>query len=83
MVKLTELGRQEVDTYIRELKEKRNEILRSGLDTGVETLPPGEDFVAYDIEHFERSGEYCVRWGVTDNYDADYPLYLKRGVHYN
>ena len=29
------------------------------------------------------NGEYCNGWGVTDNYNADYPLYLKRGVHYN
>ncbi len=82
MFYLTELGKQEVDTYIREAKAKRKEILDAGIDTAEETQLPDEDDILMDIAHFEEDGEYCNGWGVTDNYDADYPLYLKRGVHY-
>lgn len=83
MVKLTELGKQEVNTYIREAEAKRKEILDARIDTADDTWLPNEDDILMDIEHFEEDGEYCNGWGVTDNYNADYPLYLKRGVHYN
>lgn len=83
MVKLTELGKQEVNTYIREAEAKRKEILDARIDTVDDTWLPDEDDILMDIEHFEEDGEYCNGWGVTDNYNADYPLYLKRGVHYN
>ena len=83
MVKLTELGKQEVNTYIREAEAKRKEILDARIDTADGTWLPNEDDILMDIEHFEEDGEYCNGWGVTDNYNADYPLYLKRGVHYN
>lgn len=83
MVKLTELGRAEVNTYIREAEAKRKEILDARIDTADDTWLPDEDDILMDIEHFEEDGEYCNGWGVTDNYNADYPLYLKRGVHYN
>ena len=83
MVKLTELGKQEVNTYIREAEAKRKEILDASIDTADDTWLPDEDDILMDIEHFEEDGEYCNGWGVTDNYNADYPLYLKRGVHYN
>lgn len=83
MVKLTELGKQEVNIYIREAEAKRKEILDAGIDTADDTWLPDEDDILMDIEHFEEDGEYCNGWGVTDNYNADYPLYLKRGVHYN
>lgn len=79
---LTELGKKEVDTYIREAKAKRKEILDARIDTADETELPNEDVILMDIEYFEENGEYCNGWGVTDNYNADYPLYLKRGVHY-
>lgn len=82
MFYLTELGKQEVNTYIREAKAKRKEILDAGIDTAEETQLPDEDDILMDIAHFEEDGEYCNGWGVTDNYDADYQLYLKRGVHY-
>lgn len=83
MVKLTELGKQEVNTYIREAEAKRKEILDARIDTADDTWLPDEDDILMDIEHFEEDGEYCNGWGVTDNYNADYPLYLKRSVHYN
>ena len=83
MVKLTELGKQEFNIYIREAEAKRKEILDAGIDTADDTWLPDEDDILMDIEHFEEDGEYCNGWGVTDNYNADYPLYLKRGVHYN
>lgn len=83
MVRLTELGKQEVNTYIREAEAKRKEILDARIDTADDTWLPDEDDILMDIEHFEEDGEYCNGWGVTDNYNADYPLYLKRGVHYN
>lgn len=83
MAKLTELGKQEVNTYIREAEAKRKEILDAMIDTADDTWLPDEDDILMDIEHFEEDGEYCNGWGVTDNYNADYPLYLKRGVHYN
>lgn len=83
MVKLTELGKQEVNTYIREAEAKQKEILDARIDTADDTWLPNEDDILMDIEHFEEDGEYCNGWGVTDNYNADYPLYLKRGVHYN
>lgn len=83
MVKFTELGKQEINTYIREAEAKRKEILDARIDTADDTWLPDEDDILMDIEHFEEDGEYCNGWGVTDNYNADYPLYLKRGVHYN
>ena len=83
MVKLTELGKAEVNTYIREAEAKRKEILDARIDTADDTWLPNEDDILMDIEYFEEDGEYCNGWGVTDNYNADYPLYLKRGVHYN
>lgn len=82
MVKLTELGRQEVNIFIMELKAKRKEIIDARKDTGDSTYLPEEDDILMDIEHFEEDGEYCNSWGCTDNYNGDYPLYLKRDVHY-
>lgn len=82
MVKLTKLGKHEVDIYINECKAKRKEILDARIDTANETNLPTEDDILMDVEHFEEDGEYCNGWGVTDSYDADYPLCLQRGIHY-
>lgn len=82
MIKLTELGKQEVNTYIREAEAKRKEILDARKDTADDTNLPDVDDILMDIAYFEENGEYCNGWGVTDHYDADYPLYLKRGIHY-
>lgn len=80
MVKLTELGKQKVNTYIREAEAIRKRILDAGLDTAYKTWLPDEDDILMDIEHFEEDGEYRNSWKVTDY--KRYPLYLKRGVHY-
>lgn len=82
MFYLTELGKQEVNTYISEAKAKRKEIIDAGKDTADDTQLPEENDILMDIAYFEEDGEYCNGWGVTDHYDTDYPLYLKRGVHY-
>ena len=82
MIKLTELGKSEVTIYLREASAKRKEILDAGIDTATSTELPTYDDILMDIVHFEENGEYCNGWGVTDNYDTDYPLYLKRNVHY-
>ena len=82
MIKLTELGKQEVNTFIRELEAKRKEILDAMKDTADETKLPSVEDIISDIEYFEENGEYWNGWGCTDNYNGDYPLYLKRDVHY-
>jgi len=83
MYKLTELGKSEVDIYLRELAAKRKEILDAGIDIASYTELPTIDDILMDIAHFiEPNGEYCNGWGATDNYDADYPLYMKEGFHF-
>ncbi len=82
MLLLTQEGKNEVDFYIRELKAKRKEILDAGLDTANETHLPTEKDILSDIAWSEDNGEYFNCWGVTDNYDADAPLVLNRGIHY-
>ena len=82
MLLLTQDGKREVDFYIRNLKAKQKEILDAGLDTAYETKLPTEEDILSDIEWSEENGEYFNCWGVTDNYDADAPLVLNRGIHY-
>ena len=82
MLKLTQTGRDVVRSFRTELEEKRKKILAAGKDTADETALPDEEDIMADIEYFEEAGEYCNGWGCTDNYNGDYPLYLKRGVHY-
>ena len=81
MFVLTKKGRSEAKRYIKEMKAKRKEILDAGLDTADDTnLPTVEDIQA-DINLFgvDAENEYYNGWGVTDNYDTDYPLCLKYG----
>lgn len=81
-MKLTQTGKHKVKFYIKTLELKRKEILDAGKDTTNETeLPTIEDIIA-DIEAFEENGEYLNNWGVTDNYDSDFPLWLERGEDY-
>ena len=81
-MKLTQTGERKVKFYIKNLKSKRKEILDAGKDTANETeLPTIEDIIA-DVEAFEENGEYLNNWGVTDNYDSDFPLWLERGEDY-
>lgn len=82
MIRLTKLGKTEVNTYICEAEAKRKEILDAKKDTADDTNLPDVDDILMDIAQFEENGEYCNGWGVTDHYDADYPLYLKCGIHY-
>ena len=79
--RLTQEGIEEVKRYINELKAKRKEILDAKLDTASETpLPDMQDIVS-DIETFfnDEFMEYMNTWGVTDNYNADWPLHLEFG----
>lgn len=81
-MKLTQTGECKVKFYIKNLEAKRKEILDAGKDTTDETkLPTIKDIIA-DIETFEENGEYLNNWGVTDNYDSDFPLWLERGEDY-
>ncbi len=79
---LSPLGEIAVKQYIKELHEKKKEILDAGKDTADETeLPTYEDIIS-DIETFygaDGTAEYCNLWGVTDNYNADFPLRLSLG----
>ena len=83
MAKLTENGKNVVNAYIKNLETKRKEILDAGLDTADDTnLPTIEDIEA-DIDDFVGSdGWYFNSWGCTDNYDADHPLGLQRGLDF-
>lgn len=82
MITLTNNGRKEIAHFICEAKAKRKEILDARLDTATETELPTEEDILQDIEFFEADGEYWNSWGVTDNYNTDYPLCLTRGIHY-
>lgn len=78
---LTDAGRNNAESYIRELEAKRKEILDAGLDTAESTSLPTVDDILCDVNDLEvdEDGEYYNGWAVTDNYDADYPLLLKLG----
>ena len=82
MVELTEEGLEIVRSYINELKAKRKEILDAKKDTCLETEIPSVEDIISEIETFEEDGEYYNSWGVTDNYNSDYPLCLIKGKHY-
>ena len=76
--KLTEKGRQKVERYIKELEAKRKEILDAGLDTADDTNLPDIETIESDIAFIglDEDNEYYNSWGVTDKYNADYPLSL-------
>lgn len=81
-MKFTKVGKAKVRAYITELEAKRKEILDANLDSADETTLPDEKDILDDIEFFEEENEYCNSWGVTDNYNGDSALYLKRGEDY-
>ena len=81
-MKFTEAGKTKVNIYIAELRTKRKETLETGLDTADETTLPDEEDILSDIEFFEEENKYYNNWGVTDNYNGDNALYLKRGEDY-
>lgn len=78
---LTPRGLTEVERYIVELKAKRKEILDADKDTAYDTSIPTMKDILSDIEWAfdEELMEYCNNWGVTDSYDADWPLHLTFG----
>ena len=82
--KLTENGSYVAAAYIHECESKRKEILDAGKDTADDTvLPTLEDIIA-DIEFIgeDDDDEYINSWGVTDNYNSDRPLCLKRNTDF-
>ena len=83
MYKLTKKGIAECEIFIAECYAKRKEILDAGIDTSDDiTLPTIED-IESDIGAFiDEDGEYYSSWGVTDNYDSDYPICLALGIDF-
>ena len=79
--KLTDVGIHNIGFYIEELKAKRKEILEAGKDTADDTTIPTFIDIFMDCvqEGFDEDGESYNSWGVTDHYDADYPILLKIG----
>lgn len=78
---LTDTGRKNAERYIKELEAKRKEILDAGKDSADDTPLPSVDDIIGDVNFIgiDEDGEYYNGFGVTDNYDADYPLLLKLG----
>lgn len=81
---LTEAGLAEVESYIKELKAKRKDILDAGKDTADDTeiatiADICSDIDEETIEDYGDGPEYCNGWAVTDSYDANYCLSLKQG----
>lgn len=79
---LTNIGEEKVNAYLAELKAKRKEILDAKKDTVDETELPTIEDILLDIYSFEEDNEYYNNWGVTDNYDSDYPLHLEECIDY-
>lgn len=83
MIKLTNHGKETIETYILELKAKRKEILDAKMDIAEETEIPDIPNIISDIEYFvDEEGDYYNNWGVTDNYNSDQPLELKKGIDF-
>lgn len=82
MIKLTETGKKHANSFIRECKAKRKEILDARLDTVYETKIPTINDILCDIAWVapETEDVYSNGWGVTDHYDL--PLTLERGVDF-
>lgn len=78
---LTQQGIGKVTDYMSHLEAKRKDILDAGLDTVDEDdlgLPAVGGFVnALQNFYDPELKEYCDGWGVTPNYEADYPLRLE------
>lgn len=82
---LTEKGKENVRSYIRELEAKRKEILDAGKDTADETAIPTAEDILSDVSFMginwgDPDGPcYYNGWRVTDNHEADAPILLKLG----
>ena len=83
-ITLTEEGKRKAREYIAGLTAKRKEILDSGIDTALETVPPTLSDIESDISLMSTypDGWYGNNWGVTDNYSGDSALWLKAGVDF-
>lgn len=81
---LTEQGIEECECFISECLAKRKEILDAGIDTAEETYIPTIEDIESDINAFgvDEEGDYYNNWGVTDNYNSDYPLGLRLGIDF-
>jgi len=83
MYKLTEEGIKKCEIFIAECNTKRKEILDANKDTADNTLIIAIEDIEAEIHDFiDEDGEYYNCWGVTDNYDSDYPICLKLGVDF-
>lgn len=83
MYKLTEQGIKECKRFITECNAKRKEILDAKIDTADDTTIPTIEDIESDIESFiDEDGEYYNCWGVTDNYDSDFPICLILGTDF-
>ena len=82
MIVLTNRGLEIVKNYIADLKAKRKEIMDADKDTCDDTSIPSINDIIEDIEYFDDDENYYNNWGVTDNYDGDYPLDLTKGIDY-
>ena len=83
MIILTEVGKENVKSFIRECKQKRKDILDAKIDTCDDTFLPNEEDIISDIEEWiDEDGEYYNGWGVTDNYDSDRLLNLTKDIDF-
>lgn len=79
---LTKTGIRVAEQYIKELQEKRKEIMDGCKDTCEETELPDVGSIELDVNLFAKDGEYLNNWGVTDHHDSDYPICLQEGIDY-
>lgn len=83
MYKLTEQGIKECERFIAECNAKKKEILDARIDTADDTMIPTIEDIESDIEEFvDENGEYYNCWGVTDNYNSDFPICLTLGIDF-
>lgn len=83
--KLTEEGISKCESYLAEMKAKRKEILDARKDTADETsIDLSLEDLLYDALSFgiDEYGLAYNSWGVTDNYNMDYPLCLELDVDF-
>ena len=81
--KLTKQGIAKYERFIKECSVKRKEILDAKIDTTNDTMLPTIEDIESDIEAFiNEDGEYYNNWGVTDNYDSDFPICLTLGIDF-
>ena len=81
--KLTKQGIAKYERFIKECSAKRKEILDAKIDTTNDTMLPTIEDIESDIGAFiNEDGEYYNNWGVTDNYDSDFPICWTLGIDF-